>query len=404
VGAPSEPVALFPPGLFLGRSFLFPGNNPAVTPAAIVLSLPNLFTTAPDPSKLAGLDPTLGFTLAPASPPFGYTLTIPATSKVWDFDDRVDVIAAWTAFVKKLQTSFTVTAYGILAMQEALSRAMPQTFAESLYFAYGVQFKDGCFDLRPGMVLRCEYEAYQVVGPSSDQAQLSGFVTTAVADYEVAAYQSEGRWLTGLDAFLASLATQGGVVIPTPVPPLGTGRAYGSGGLLDAFAPSVQAPFCRIVYPRTYIPTNSTGSTMLQGNVVLLASTSIDALNTATKNVRGNLPPGAQVAAAYLRGRTVIRPMTRVSLNGTARLVPVGTTVGQLLAASGHRPPVLDRPLQGVSLRRARAAAVTDADRTAAVGETWPIRFDWSPGNPSWLDLPLLHGDLLEVDGEAGSS
>ncbi|HWG24168.1 fibronectin type III domain-containing protein [Actinospica sp.] len=402
VGAPSEPVALFPPGLFLGRSFLFPGNNPAVTPAAIVLSLPNLFTTAPDPSKLAGLDPTLGFTLAPASPPFGYTLTIPATSKVWDFDDRVDVIAAWTAFVKKLQQpSFTVTAYGILAMQEALSRAMPQTFAESLYFAYGVQFKDGCFDLRPGMVLRCEYEAYQVVGPSSEQAQLSGFVTTAAADYEVAAYQSEGRWLTGLDAFLASLATQGGVVIPLPVPPLGTGRAYGSGGLLDAFAPSVRAPFCRIVYPRTFIPTNSNGVTTLQGNAVLLASTSIDALNTATKNVRGNLPPGAQVAAAYLRGRTVIRPMTRVSLNGTARLVPVGTTVGQLLASSGHRPPVLDRPLQGVSLRRARAAAVTDADLTAAVGETWPIRLDWSPGNPGWLDLPLLHGDSIDVENGA---
>ena len=225
VGAPSEPVALFPPGLFLGGSFLFPGNNPAVTPAAIVLSLPDLFTTAPD--SLPGPDPTLGFTLAkvPVSPPspFSYTLTIPATSKVWDFDQnhRVDVIAAWMAFVKKLQTSFPVTAYGILAMQEALSRAMPQTFAESLYFAYGVQFKDGCFDLRPGMVLRCEYEVYQVVGPSSDQAQLSGFVTTAVADYEVAAYRSEGRWLTGLDAFLASLATQRGVVIPTPSPPLG---------------------------------------------------------------------------------------------------------------------------------------------------------------------------------------
>lgn len=404
VGAPSEPVMLFPPGLFLGRSFLFPGDNPAVTPAAIVLWLPNLFTTAPDPSKLAGLDPTLGFTLAPARPPFGYTLTIPATSKVWDFDDRADVIAAWTAFARKLQANFTVTAYGILAMQEALSRAMPQTFAESLYFAYGAQFSDGCFDLRPGMVLRCEYEAYQVVGPSSDQAQLSGFVTTAVADYEVAAYQSEGRWLTGLDAFLASLATQGGVVIPTPVPSLGTGRAYGSGGLLDMFGPSVQAPFCRIVYPRTYLPTNSPGLIMLQGNVVLLASTSIDALDTATKNVRGNLPPGPQVAAAYLRGRTVIRPMTRVSLNGTARLVPVGTTAGQLLAASGHRPPVLDRPLKGVSLRRARAAAVTDADGTAAAGQTWPIRFDWSPGNPSWLDLPLLHGDLLEVDGEAGSA
>jgi len=254
-------------------------------------------------------------------------------------------------------------------------------------------------------VLRCEYEAYQVVGPSSEQAALSGFVTTAAADYEVAAYQSEGRWLTGLDAFLAALATQGGVIIPPPgPPPLGTGRAYGSGGLLDAFAQTVQAPFCRIVYPRTYIPTNSPGLTLLQGNVVLLASTSIDALNTATKNVRSNLPPGNQVAAAYLRGRTVIRPMTRVSLNGTARLVPVGTTVGQLLAASGRRPPVLDRPLQGVSLCRARAAAVTGAEPTAAVGETWPIRFDWSPGNHSWLDLPLLHGDLLEVDGEAGLS
>lgn len=398
-GAPSAPAALFTPALFLGDGYLAPQASPAPSPETIVLSLPDLFTKPPDPSALQGLDPVLGLALAPAPAPYAYTLTIPATSAVWTFGkDRVDVVAAWAAFVTKLQTDdkLKATAYGVLALQEAVSRAMPQTFAESLYFAYGLQFGRGCFDLRPGVVVRVEYEGFQVLGQTSEQASLSGYVTTAVADYEVASYQGSGRWLNGLDAFAAALATQGVTVPPAGSP--GTGRAYGAGGLLDTFSTTLQAPFCRVVYPGTFLATTSPGSTFPQFNAVLLAGATFGAVETATANVRNGAPPGNGVAAVYLRGRTVVRALVRVAVDGAERLVPLGTTVGNVLAAAGRRPWPVDRPLAGVSLRRARAAAVTDPDADAG---TWAVRLDWSPGSPGWLDLPLLHGDALDIGATA---
>ncbi|TDU74842.1 hypothetical protein [Streptomyces sp. KS 21] len=394
VGAPSEPVPVFTEALFVGPSYVAPQLGPVLTAADITLGLPELFRTR----QVHDIELPLGFVLSPANPgPYVYTLLIPATSPVWNFADRPDVIAQWAALLARLQP-FGITPYGVAALTEAVSRSMPQTFDETLYFAYGLQFDRGCFDLRPGIVLRVEYEGYQIA-PGAQGNPLSGFVTAGVADYEVASYDSSGTWTNGLDAFLAELAQQNGVDVPNPSgPATGQGQLYGSAGAFDLFAKALRLPYARLVYPRTLLPTTTPGSMWPQQNAVLLAATTLGALDAATENVRRQDPPGGGVAAAYLRGRAVVRPMVRISVNGASRLVPVGTTLGNVLASGGRRPSAVPVPLSGVTLHRPCTAA---APAGGPVGD-WLVVPGWQPRDPAALDLPLLHGDRLDLATDLG--
>ena len=237
-----------------------------------------------------------------------------------------------------------------LALNEAVSRSIPQTFDESLYLAYGLRFDKGYLDLRPGLVLRAEYESYQLVSANPSDV-LAGFVTTGVADYEVASYDNTGAWTNGLDAFLAPLASRGGIEVPDPTGP-GGDQLYGSGGVLDLFARRLRLPYARLVYPKRFLESQRNGSTLPQQNCVLLAATTLADLDAATDKVRRAAAPGNTVNAAYLRGRTVLRALVRISVNGESRLVPVGTTLGNLLASEGRRPVAAPVPLTGVTVRR----------------------------------------------------
>jgi sulfur carrier protein ThiS len=378
---------VFTKALVIGPSHVAPQLGPKPTAFQLTLGLPELFSTRRGEPVALPLD----LVLTPAdNAPYAYVLGIPAGSRVWDFTDRPDVIATWGEALTELQ-SLGLTPYGFAALTEAVSRSMPQTFAETLYFAYGLRFDRGYLDLRPGLVLRVEYESYQTV---QAETAVSGFVTGGVAEYEVASYDNDGTRTNGLDAFLAQLTLQNGLEVPDPVWP-GQGQLYGSGGVADLFAsPLRERPYARLVFPPRLQPAipSSKGSTRPQDNCVLLAAAGLDELDRATEAVRARAAPTG-VAAAYLRGRAVVRAMVRVSVNGAPRLVPVGTTLGNLLASEGRRPPAVPLPLSGVAMHRPGTAAVL-ADGSAG---DWPVLPGWQPRDPAALDLPLLHGDRLEL-------
>ncbi|MCX4985499.1 hypothetical protein [Streptomyces sp. NBC_00572] len=387
VGAPSEPVPVFTEALFVGPSYVAPQRGPVLTATDITLGLPELFTTP----QTDGADLPLGLILSQTDGgPYAYTLLIPATSPVWSFTDRTDVIAEWAALLARLQP-LGITPYGVAALTEAVSRSMPQTFDETLYFAYGLRFDRGYFDLRPGIVLRVEYEGYQIA-PGAQGSPLSGFVTAGVADYEVASYDNSGTWTNSPDAFLAGLTQRNGVDVPNPSGP-DKGQLYGGGGVFDLFAKALRLPYARLVYPRALLPTTTPGSVWPQQNAVLLAAATLGALDAATENVRRQDPPGGGVAAAYLRGRAVVRAMVRISVNGASRLVPVGTTLGNVLAGEGRRPAAVAVPLSGVRMHRPRTAA---ASFDGPPGDR-PVVPGWNPRDPAALDLPLLHGDRIDL-------
>jgi trimeric autotransporter adhesin len=91
-----------------------------------------------------------------------------------------------------------------------------------------------------------------------------------------------------------------------------------------------------------------------------------------------------------------------VWVNGSPQVVPIGTTVGNLLDAAGQRVSAGAGVPAGMRLLRGLGRAVLDPGSGRPAGLTYPVRLGWStipsyaPGLDS-LALPLLHGDRLTL-------
>lgn len=413
-GSPSLRAPLFQPGLYFSTDLakaphVRPAGSPAMAEEDVVVQLPQIFATKPSNSNLPTEPP---FVFAPAPGPYAYTLTMPSESAVWSFDAapiRDPVARAYATLLQKL-TDLQVTALGWRVVQDAIARSMPQTFVETLLYGCGFQPAEGWVDLRPGMILRAEYETYQYLGPSARNADLlAGYATTSSVDYQVGSYVDPSRpaatsWLTGFDAFLSAVAGRGTKV---PAPKTSSAGAAGGGGVADLYYPQLRQPFYRLVYPPNLSSSSSEGDPRPAFNVAVLAATDYPTLNDATKSLRNAQPLGTGAAATYLRGRTMLTACVRVEVDGRPLTVPVGTTVGGVLEARGRRAPVVQSgpgvdglPLAGIRMTRATGYAVpAGADGYDVAGER-PVRLDWRAetgydATTDWLALPLLAGDRL---------
>src|SRR6202035_4800182 len=221
--------------------------------------------------------------------PYSYVLTIAGTPSAlpWTFAAdlvRADLYTAYTNFLRELESS-KATAFGIQTVQAAIARAMPQTFAETLLYSYGFTGKSGWTDLRPGMVLRVEYESYQTMGAATpDQAMLNGFITSAVAQYQITRSAKNAEGFTTLDAFIGLLTGLGGTKV-TP-PPVTLRKQAGGGGLIDSGYPLMQQQFLRLVYPPSFPSTNQPGTPYPEFNALLIAASKLSELDAATRAVR----------------------------------------------------------------------------------------------------------------------
>lgn len=398
-GPPSTATPVFSAGLYLSSDsarapYIRPAAAPAMAATDIVLLLPQIFGTPP---AVADLPSTSPFKMAEAAAPYAYSLTIPKDSIAWTFSAdpiRTDLQADYLAFLAELET-LTATPAGLATVQQAIGRAMPQTFAETLYYNYGLKSDAGYVDLRPGMALLAEYESYQFLGQGvPDQSYLNGYVASATAEYQVASYVDGGTWLTGFDRFLATIAAGGGVSVPTPA--VSQRKMQGGGGLIDTIYQQFRRPFLRLIYPPTFLAQNTTGTPYPEFNAVLIAGWKLAAIETATANIRQSNAPGADVAELYFRGRTTLTARIQIWLDGQPKSVPLGTSVGNLLDMRAARPPVIPPPVTGIMLERAAGTAVTAVSASYPIGGGSMVRLDWAPqALASWLELPMLHGDRL---------
>jgi len=410
-GQPSTPAALFQSGWYPSTatnasSYLIPATAAAMSGYNITVYLPNIFTTY----VATGLPTDLPFIFSLADAPYAYKLTMPANSDVWNFNAdaiRSGILTAYQNLLTKL-VQLNVTPLGWRMVQDAISRAMPQTFAETLYYAYAFVPGEGYIDLKPGMLLRADFESYQYLGPDQTLSSfVDGFVSSSSAVYEVSSYvTANNQWLTGFDAFL-SMVTQTGSTVPPPQSQGST--SSGGGGIVDLYYAQLRKPYVRLVYPPQVLRDNA-AEARTSFNVAVLAADDYPTLVTATQNLRNAQPLPSTVAATYLRGRTMISACIRVWLDEQPLVVPVGTSVGNLLENMGRRPPVVvpqsgnpGIPLSGIVVERSIGYAVTDPN-DYSTSKGIPIRLDWNQGmaysaNTDWLSLPLLPGDRITTRG-----
>jgi trimeric autotransporter adhesin len=416
---PSSPtLPLFQPGFFPSSapaSTTFPYLYPATKLATVLATPPSEAVTLYLPplgaAALIGLPITKGvFTLAVNSDggtaaTYPYTLTLAAGA--WSFTTapiRVDLRRDYIAFLKEVEQPGGASPSGILLLQQAILRFMPQTFQEILYYGYGLSFPSpdtgdtiGYADLRPGMVLRVAADPFQTITESSALRWSTGYVGGPVIDYDVGGFiDSAGATTTGYDSFIGQLVAGGALTVPPPPSHPETQQAGGVADAADLYFPGFRTSFYRLFVPTQLATASAPCPTTTPSSFVLAAAATSTALTTAS-NVPGGTSP-----IAYFRGRAVLRPCLRVTLNGAGLVVPVGTTVGNLLERAGHLPAFAAMPVDGLMVRRALGPVVLDPEAPLSANASFPIRLDWkmlAAYGPGWtaFALPLLPGDAVST-------
>jgi hypothetical protein len=375
-------------------------TTPALAPSAVTAYLPDLGPLTGLPIKPAQSGASdFPFTLEAVggqSPPLEYKLTI--DNGALRFDPGRATLAATYGELLAMAESNGATPQGILAIQQATARLMPQTFDETLFYSYGLDAVAGCVDLRPGMVLRVGFSSFDLTAVSGAEKWSSGYTGGPVVDYDVGDVTAGGGWRVGFDAFVDWLVANGALTVPAPSgdPPQPHAVDVVESGGADAADLSFsrfQQPFYRLFVPGALQAATDAAVSRTSQQFTIAAAPSWHQLETASPL------PGGGVSLAYFRGRAVVRPCVRVEVDETEHVVPVGTTVGNVLDRLARRPPPAALALRGMRLERASGPAVVDPASGYRADALQRVHLDWNgvvtwPGGDA-LSLPLLHGDRI---------
>jgi hypothetical protein len=423
VGLCGTTQALFSPAFFLSQQpagaafpYVYPAQTmsalgtPSANPPAqaIVLYLPELGAAA---GALGTTPITVGpFTMEPSgNTGLPYQLTIAADTTVWSF--TTDAIRAtlqqnYVDFLKALEKPPAgglpgAVPYGISLVQSAIACSMPQTFAEQLYYNFGFSTFStvgaAYIDLRPGMILRVSTCDYINIGQTNPPSWINGYAGASVLDFEIGSYSSGVNWNIGFDSFLNALAAQGALKVSAPAASVNFAQA-GLAGAVDLYYPQFIKPFYRLYVPSSVTSSYATPSNATKGNFTLAAAGSYTALQATTVDP-------SRTPTAYFRGRTTAEVMIKVMVNGAERLVPVGTSFGNLLEQLNMRPPTSSPLFKQLRLYRSVVPATTALEMIAASGPQLELNFSWN-GLPVYstsngldgMSAPLLPGDQIFTD------
>lgn len=410
---------LFNPAFFLSLQpstsaypYIYPGLTMAALgtaaanpqPQAITLYLPELGSQ----SGALGTTqlPAAGgpFTLTPlSSGPMPYKLTIAGTTDVWGFSTtavRATLLQSYVDFLELLETPggglSGAVPYGISLVQAAIACVTPQSFAEQLYFNFGYSTSSsqgaGYIDLRPGMILRVSTGDYVSINQNNLPSWINGYSGASVLDFEIGGYTAGSNWRTGFDAFLNVLAAAGALTVSTPAQSTSSQQA-GLAGAVDLYYPQFVQPFYRLYIPSAISSAWGNGSNTTTSNFTLVAAQNYTALQSTTVNP-------SVTSTAYFRGRTTVEVMIKVLVNNNEHLVPVGTTVGNLLEQLNLRPSATSPLFNKLRMYRSIVPAMNNVNTGSSWGPLMEVMLDWkgmqvyTTGNGlNTMSLPLMPGD-----------
>lgn len=359
------------------------------TPAGQELSLllPALYEDGKEPQEL----PQSGcFSLQKADGEYPYCILLSKDNGVWEFSEKRTVLEDYKNFMKKAEES-GMTASGLYRLMEIIGRALPQYFEEALRLAYGFEPEKASISLVPGMILRADMQAYRY-GASDDKERTSGFLASQRLEFPVNLRKSENNQeVLYFDPFLFWLVNNNGMEVELPKVTAGAseiGRVgQGIGGTVDMGSKNLLHSFLRLAYPQTYLIRTFKGSAWYQDNAVLVAAESYSKSLTEAENARSGAQVSQDTAVTYFLGRSAMTPCIAVNYNGARLVVPVGTTLGDILIQNAFPHDegrmYLTRHLGGCGI-------LQDGEVRRSV----QIRTDWKR-NQHQKDIPLLHGDSI---------
>ena len=401
-----QPSTTASPYTYISQSLAALGSSTTNPPAqTVVLYLPEICAKPGDLGSNAITIPPFTIETSGQSA-LPYKLTIANSPIAWTFNTaaiRTQLQTNYVNFLKAVekpsQTLAGATPYGISLVQAAIACALPQTFTELLYYNFGFNTSAnvgaGCIDLRPGMILRVVSSDYYNTG-QTQPPYLNGFSGAHFQDYEIGSYASGQNWITGFDAFLNMLAAQGMLTVSPP-----TAQSYSQSAMaaaVDLYYPQFVRPFYRLYFPSSITNPQGPGSNSTQLNFTLVSAAKYAELQSSTVNP-------ANYNTAYFRGRTIVHVMIRILVNGCERVVPVGTTLGNLLEQLGLRPSTVSPVFNQLRLFRSVLGAITSTNPLETMAPKLEVKLNWS-GFPVYAtgnglnatSVPLLPGDEIITD------
>jgi hypothetical protein len=317
---------------------------------------------------------------------------------------RADVYTAYQTLLIKLEAG-GAQGWGVMTVRQVIARMMPQTYDETGLYYYGLRYPNspqgvtlGSFDLMPGMILRVVSNDYLAVNNSSVE-YLNGYLNTANADYEIGSYYQGNNWLLGFDSFISALVSKGALTVDTPTidtTSAATVRESPGADAADLYFSGFTQPFYRVFVPTKLSNATAQGTTVTTANFMIAAAINYTALSTMNNVV------STTNMLAYFRGRVVLKAFIRIYVNGIEKVVPVGTSLQNILESLGRDVPYTTTALQGISLQRSLGNAVLDTTVPFNAGASYNVRVDWqqleqySPGYTG-LAVPLVHGDIITI-------
>ncbi len=413
-------MPLFEPGIFISKQlittaypYLYNAQTMAMLGTAttnptgqpIVLYLPELGAT----NGALGSTPIIKdpFTIEPSNnTTLPYKLTIAAGDTAWKFGtDAIRNLLQqnYVTFLKNIElppagSLAGATPYGISLVQATIARSLPQTFAELLYYNFGFStvstVGSGYIDLRPGMILRVSTSNYINTAQSNTPSWVNGYAGASVLDFEMGSYTSGTKWLTGFDSFLNALVSQGALSVPTPANSSANVQA-GVAGSVDLYYTQFMQPFYRLYFPSGINASWGNGTNTTSTNFTLVAAPTYNALQNTSIDPTSN-------PTAYFRGRTMVEVMIKIMVNNAERLVPVGTSIGNLLEQLNMRPSVTSPLFKKLRVYRSIVSVTDNVQPSLSSGPYTELRLDWnglsiySTGNGlDGMSVSLLPGDQI---------
>lgn len=242
-----------------------------------------------------------------------------------------------------------------LLVKECTSYAQIEELSESfgdialrskdmLAVRYGYRPDQGACDIRAGMCLCFDYEQYQNI-PEDDRWTVSGEKPETVSDRNLSGFTGSGSSMfysilrDGAVTFepFAQETVQSGRLTVEPPQIEQDGRVAMGAGIWDTLFGQFQAPFVKLLYPAQWKQSGhlNHGSMYYYDNVCLAAADSYEKLEEAVRRFQDQSKPSEEAAYVCFRGRTTVKLMIHIFVEGHPQMCALGTTLGDIMAAYG---------------------------------------------------------------------
>lgn len=242
-----------------------------------------------------------------------------------------------------------------LLVKECTSYAQIEELSESfgdialrpkdmLAVRYGYRPDQGACDIRAGMCLCFDYEQYQNI-PEDDRWTVSGEKPETLSDRNLSGFTGSGSSMfhsilrdgaVTFEPFAQETVQSGRLTVESPQVEQ-DGRVAMGAGIWDTLFAQFHAPFVKLLYPAQWKQSGhlNHGSMYYYDNVCLVAADSYDKLEEAVRRFQDQSKPSEEAAYVCFRGRTAVKLMIHIFVEGHPQTCALGTTLGDIMNAYG---------------------------------------------------------------------